>query len=458
MLLLPSSLFGRLVLVLLVGLLLAQLLSILILFQDRGHQMYKAQERYLAQRIVEVVQVLDSFAPSQREQIVTVLNTLRLRVFLSDATSLLGKCVPNKSSSPIWVPVQEILRHHFGADRQLCLTEMEVPPSHSAMVSIGLQTPLHPPFLVNVQLQDGNWVSFEHLHLEHEDFLARPWRLFIMLAVLLIMVLVLSLLAVHWITRPLAILAQAAERLGRNIHHPPLAEQGPTELQRAARAFNTMQTRLTRHLEDRARILIAVSHDLKTPITRLRLRVEQLDDPQLRQSFLKDIEEMQTMTAGTLDFMRGLENQEQVQPLDIYALLESLQADYEDMGQHFQIDGEVPPPCLVRPQSLKRCLVNLLDNAFKYAQQITVILNKSFNKLDIFIIDEGPGIPEAALETVFEPFYRLETSRSRSTGGTGLGLSIARNIARAHGGDIVLRNRPQGGLEAVLSLPCSSSG
>jgi signal transduction histidine kinase len=141
--------------------------------------------------------------------------------------------------------------------------------------------------------------------------------------------------------------------------------------------------------------------------------------------------------------------------LDIRALLESLQADYEDMGQHFSIEGDTPLPYLAHPQSLKRCLVNLIDNAHKYGQEVTVILKNQSDQLQMIVADVGPGIPENALETVFEPFYRLETSRSRATGGTGLGLSIARNIARAHGGNIILYNRSCGGLEAVLSLPKS---
>jgi len=314
---------------------------------------------------------------------------------------------------------------------------------------------LHPPFVAEVQLKDGNWVSFEHVHLAQEN-LATPWRLLISLAILLITVLSLSLLAVRWLTRPLAILADAAEHLGRDIHHSPLQENGPTEVRQAAHAFNTMQTRLRRYLEDRARILIAVSHDLKTPITRLRLRVEQLDVQPLRDSFLKDLDEMQTMTTATLDFMRGLENTESVQPLDIRALLESLQADYEDMGLSVTLEGDTPPPYPARPQSLKRCLVNLIDNAHKYGQRVTVSLKNQSEQLQMIVADKGPGIPEAALETVFEPFYRLETSRSRATGGTGLGLSIARNITRAHGGDIILRNRVGGGLEAIVSLPISA--
>ncbi|MCK5717491.1 MAG: hypothetical protein KAH77_08380, partial [Thiomargarita sp.] len=258
------------------------------------------------------------------------------------------------------------------------------------------------------------------------------------------------------LTQPLAFLAEAAEQLGRDIKHAPLPEKGPREVRRAAYAFNTMQRRLRRYLEDRTRILIAISHDLKTPITRLRLRVEQLDDEKIRASFLKDLDEMQTMTAATLDFMRGLENQEDIQLLDISALLDSLQADYEDMGILVTIQEGAPiPPYPARPLALKRCLVNIIDNAHKYATHIVVTLKTQPKQLHIIITDEGPGIPEEVLGMVFEPFYRVETSRNRATGGTGLGLSIARNIARAHGGDITLRNRHNKGLAVMLSLPLS---
>jgi signal transduction histidine kinase len=434
--------------VLLIGLLLAQLLSTIILFKDRYLQLSKTQEQCLAQRMAQIVQVLESFAPSQRDKIVAILNTRRLQVFLSKATLPPAECVPSNSSS--FAPFLTRMHQHLGNPRALCIAKINVSPTYSFMVNIGLQTPLHPPFVAEVQLKDGNWVGFEHVHLAEEN-IATPWRLLITLAVLLITVVSLSLLAVRWLTRPLAILADAAEHLGRDLHHSPLHENGPTEVQRAAHAFNTMQTRLSRYLEDRARILIAISHDLKTPITRLRLRVEQLDDQQLHDSFLKDLDEMQAMTAATLDFMRGLENTEPLQPLDIRALLESLQGDYEDMGLSVTLEGDAPPPYPARPQSLKRCLVNLIDNAHKYGQRVTVTLENQSEQLQIIVADEGPGIPEAALETVFEPFYRLEMSRSRATGGTGLGLSIARNIARAHGGDIILRNRV--GLEAIVSLP-----
>jgi len=185
----------------------------------------------------------------------------------------------------------------------------------------------------------------------------------------------------------------------------------------------------------------------------MRLRAELLDDPELRGSFLKNLDEMRVMTAAALDFAHGTEEAGPVQPVDVHALLESLEADAEDLGRDIVVRGTASMPYPARPLALKRCLSNLVNNALKYGEKAEIRLHDTVQGLEIRVADDGPGLPEGELEKVFEPFYRLEGSRSRDTGGTGLGLSIARNIARAHGGELVLENRPEGGLEAVLTLP-----
>jgi signal transduction histidine kinase len=266
-------------------------------------------------------------------------------------------------------------------------------------------------------------------------------------------VVALSLVAVRWITRPLSTLAAAAESLGEDINRPPLAERGPTEVRLAARAFNTMQGRLARFINDRTRVLGAMSHDLKTPLTRIRLRAELLDDAEVRGKFLKDVEEMQSMITQALDFMRDATSREPSQPLDVMALLESMQDDYRDAGRPFEVRGATKGAYSGRPLALRRCLANLIDNAIRYGGASSVEVEERPGELAIRVLDDGPGIPEADLERAFEPFFRVEASRSRDTGGTGLGLGIARNIARAHGGDVTLRNRGEGGLEATLTLP-----
>jgi len=309
-------------------------------------------------------------------------------------------------------------------------------------------------FVAQVRLQDGELVTFDAR--QSAQTVAWPYRLLLSLGVLLVAVVAVSLVAVRWATRPLNALADAADGLGGDINRAPMEEEGPVEVVRAARAFNTMQVRLAGYIRDRTRVLAAMSHDLKTPITRLRLRAELLEDPQIRAKFKKDLDEMESMVGATLDFLRGQESGEPAQPVDVMALLESLQADMADMGGTVRIEGGAKAPYPGRPQALKRCLANLLENAVKYGKSAGVVVDDNDSRLAIRIQDEGPGLPQSELEKVFEPFYRVEGSRSRETGGTGLGLTIAKSVAEAHGGSLVLRNRAEGGLEAVLVLPRSA--
>jgi signal transduction histidine kinase len=273
------------------------------------------------------------------------------------------------------------------------------------------------------------------------------------LAVLLAAALGLSYVAVRWVTRPLHQLAVAAERLGRNLNVSPMEETGPLEIRQAASAFNTMQARLTRFVEDRTRMLAAMSHDLKTPLTRMRLRAELLDDDELRERFEADLCEMQAMVQDALDFMRGVHAQAPAQPVDVDAMLVALQADQLAARRSVRIEGRTIGPYVGVESLLRRCLTNLVDNAVSYGGEATVRVDDNAERLILRVLDSGPGIPQDDLERVFEPFLRLEPSRSRTTGGTGLGLTIARDIARVHGGEISLRNRSEGGLEAILTLP-----
>ena len=231
------------------------------------------------------------------------------------------------------------------------------------------------------------------------------------------------------------------------------AARGPLEIRRTAQAFNTMQERLSRYLKSRVTALTAISHDLKTPVNRLRLRAELLEDGEVKGKIVQDLQEMESMILDTLEFMRGGRTVEKPQPVDVNALLESLQADAQDTGARVTVEGAAAGPYVGRPQALKRCLGNLLDNALKYGGSAAMRVDDAPARLIIRVRDQGPGIPEAQLERVFEPFHRLEGSRSRDTGGTGLGLSIARQIAQLHGGTLKLRNLGEGGLEAVLDLP-----
>jgi signal transduction histidine kinase len=284
-----------------------------------------------------------------------------------------------------------------------------------------------------------------------------PRNLFMNMTLLVIVMAIALFVTARSITRPLSELAQAADRVGRDLRQPKLAEKGARELRHAARAFNTMQDRLKRYLDSRSRVLAAMSHDLKTPLTRLRLQVETLvEDPVAQQRIGKQLDEMEGMVHGALALFRGLDDDEAFSEIDVNALLATLQTEFAEMNAPVAIEGHAARPILGKPQALRRCLSNLIGNAVKFGSRALVVVEDGA-ALGIRVQDEGPGIDRDELERVFEPFYRLESSRSRDTGGTGLGLSIARDVIQAHGGSIVLRNLPVRGLEAVVTLPRNPS-
>jgi len=451
---LPQSLFSRMVLILLGGLILVQSISVIFHLRERDRLLFRSNSMESAQRIADTIRLLNSLAPADRHKLVTALDSPTLRISLGTSSS--SQSHQNPDSANQAASFNMLLRDLLGEAQAIeaTVSEMGWPTrqheGNASRLTINIYPQQKTVFNVWTRLQDGTTVSVDAL--PSGGAFPTPPRLLFNLLILFTAVIFLSLLAVRLATRPLNTLASAAEKLGNDINSPPLIETGPTEVRRAAHAFNTMQSRLANYIQERTRILAAMSHDLKTPITRLRLRAELLEDDDLRIKFAKDLEEMESMVATTLDFMRGVDNPEPVHPVDIMALLESLQADAVEMGQEVRLEGIAARPYPCKPAALKRCLGNLIDNAVKYGKSATVIVNDHDKQLQIHILDHGPGIPETELERVFEPFYRLESSRSRDTGGTGLGLGIARNIAQMHGGELTLRNRAGGGLEATLTL------
>jgi signal transduction histidine kinase len=302
-----------------------------------------------------------------------------------------------------------------------------------------------------------------------------PGRIFVELGLLTLALGAVLYLMARTITRPLTDLARAAEAVGRGERHPALRETGARELREATHAFNVMQERLHRYLDSRTHVLAAMSHDLRTPLTRLKLRVESLADDAQRERFGADLDEMIAMVTSALNLFKGLDD-EPPQAVPIGPLLEELKREFAELGAEVEIAGAMGAKGALgaggaadaaraadvgaaadaitraKPKALKRCLTNLVSNAVKYGGRATVAVEDG-SELVIRVVDEGPGIPEDSLERVFEPFVRLETSRNSATGGTGLGLGIARDIAQAHGGSLVLRNRSPRGLEAILTLP-----
>jgi signal transduction histidine kinase len=253
-------------------------------------------------------------------------------------------------------------------------------------------------------------------------------------------------------------LAAAAERLGMDVNSPPLPEQGTAEAVKAARAFNIMAERIRRFVRDRTFLLTAIGHDLRTPITRLKLRAEWMDDEEQQRKMLADLDELEAMVAATLAFGRDDANAEPPTPLDLVELLRTILDEagdaHPDAAEAISFTGPDHQVVRARPVAIKRALTNLVQNAVKYGGGAQVSLAPpQEGAVSVMVEDTGPGIPASELERVFEPFHRLEPSRNRETGGTGLGLPISRNILRAHGGDVVLTNRPGGGIRALVTLP-----
>ena len=255
------------------------------------------------------------------------------------------------------------------------------------------------------------------------------------------------------IAKPMRGLAAAAGRLGRGEAVEDLSDAGPAETRETVRAFNLMRARLDRYVRDRTAMLAAVSHELRTPITSLRLHAEFVEDAETKAKILAALDEMQRMTEDALVFIRDDMQREETRNVDLHALVDSVAADPLDLGHDIAVADSEQVVAACRPASLRRALRNLLDNAAAYGARATVRIERDDAETRIVIEDEGPGVPECDLNRVFEPFVRLESSRSRDTGGSGLGLSIARSIVRGHGGDIVLANRAEGGLRATVALP-----
>lgn len=265
--------------------------------------------------------------------------------------------------------------------------------------------------------------------------------------------------AVRQATRPLARLEQAARLLARDANLArPLPEQGPREVRQAAAAFNAMQRRIAEQMRERLHILAAVSHDLQTPITRMRVRVDLLEDAVARTRLQADLSDMQNLVEEGLAYARTAHAAEELPlAIDLHALLDTLVCDFVDGGHAVRFDADTAPTVVTRPQALRRIVSNLLDNAVKYAGAAQVRMTSDAAAVRIAVLDEGPGIPEARLADMKQPFRRLEDSRSRDTGGSGLGLAIADRLSQAIGAQLHLKNRPGGGLDAQLVVPSAAA-
>ena len=430
----PRSLFGRLTLILFSGLLAAHVLNFSLVIYERERVAKTLLADNLATDITTVVALLERLPPVERGGWLKRLEHENYRYVLE----ALPQAQPlSPADARRWIaPVRRAL----GPDYTITATQQ--PKTAGSL-------PLH----LQLHLKDGTPLTIEL------SSVIKPHSLWVQVvtSVQLVMLVVFTWIAVKLATRPLVNLARAADAMGPDLKGTLLPEEGPQEVTRAAVAFNSMQRRIADYLAERIQILAAVSHDLQTPITRMRLRADLLDDGVLRDKLHGDLNAMQMLVEQGLAYARSAQDVTEAPcRTDLDALLDSLVCDYVDAGHAIGLVGRFGRPLLTRPYTLRRIIVNLADNALKFGKETEIRVDAPApDHVAISVCDRGPGIPENELHAVLQPFYRVEGSRNRESGGTGLGLAIAQQLTVALSGALTLTNREGGGLEARLTLPVS---
>jgi signal transduction histidine kinase len=404
-----------------------------------------AQDRALAERLVSIKRAVANIPdPLERDRAAHALSSSSLEVHWSNISLVLANARLTERAKTTAERLKEFVP-------DLAAESFRIGFADDGAIASGEAEPYRHMLLISMRLPDQSWVNFSTPRLgtvQHFD----PALLALTLCLAVVIVVIAALL-LTWVTRPLRDLAMAAERFSLDGKPEPLLEAGPSEVRRAAHAFNMMRARIQTLVNDRTQALAAVSHDLRTPITRVRLRSELLDDAATRELIDADLVEMESMIDATLEFLKSGESTESRRLLDLSSIAETCVDDAKDAGRDIAFTGSGSLSVEGQHLALKRVVSNLVGNALKYATTVRVVARRDDGMAELAVLDDGPGIPDDRLGNVFDPFVRIETSRSKETGGVGLGLTIARSIARAHHGDVVLSNRPEGGLAATLRLP-----
>lgn len=440
-----ASMQGRVFFVIIGGIVAAALVTAELADLEGRRTFAEVRAAHTADRVEQLVRALEAVPPEIRPTLAATLGRGMSAQFSRPGAPRQGKDAK----------LTDTLVEELGRDRNITATAGSFADCATQVDNDGRSArPAASCQVISLMLRDGTPLRLV-LRPQPEFRWGRPhssrWLLYA-----IVFPLCLGLLAyvvARMATRPLGRLASAATALGRDINQPPLPEGGPSEVRHAAAAFNVMQARIRSYVEERTEMLAAIAHDLQTPVTRLRLRLEKVEDEDLRNKLVADLGAMQDMIREGLDLAMSLDAGGMMQRVDLDSLLSSVCADAVDAGQDVTLHGHTGASIPALPLALQRCLANLIDNAVKYGGYARVTAAREGNRAVIRVTDGGPGIPEAHMDKVFDPYYRVEASRSRETGGTGLGLTIARNIAQRHGGTLVLRNAVSGALECTLTLP-----
>lgn len=424
----PRSLFARVAVIFIVGIAVAQALTFMAIRNEREDAMRELMMSGIEKDIASSIAILDRLPADERAGWLQRLERRNYRFELGGSVS--GPEPASGMSRDFATAIGSALRP---------FEIVRVAQGSSGRNAVRLQ----------VRLSDGASIVVDARRV---GMPVAAWVLWLLLLQLVVLA-VCGWLAVRLVTRPLARLAAAADELGPDLKTQVLDESGPTEVAHAARAFNAMQGRITGYMAERVQILAAISHDLQTPITRMRLRTDLMDNEHDQLKFRQDLDAMNALVREGVTYARTLQGtSEPPCRIDADALFESMVADYGDAGQEVVLEGQIGGTIVTRPNALRRILSNLIDNALKFGSEVRLRVHVDGDRLTLAVIDNGPGIPPEHLESVLKPYYRVESSRNRSTGGTGLGLAIAQQLANAMGAQLKLQNGSEGGLEALLLM------
>ncbi|MGQ9367017.1 ATP-binding protein [Azospirillum sp. ST 5-10] len=440
--LLPDTLVGRAVTIIFIALAASQVISWLVYRASVPDYVGVNGQAVLAERLASIRQSVAAAAREHRQSEAYSLSGRIVRAQWSIAPFVAATSDDDDTLAEFEERLRTLQPELAGVALHAAYAGGKDRPPRNAMEHV---------VLVSSRLEDGSWVNFVIIAPDRWSALSPRF-----IAAALIMsgaTILASVVLARALTRPFQALEQASARLGTDVSAPTLPVHGPREIRHTTEAFNEMQGRIRRLIADRTNMLGAISHDLRNPITTLRLRAEFVQDDELRDRIMADLDEMEAMVSATLAFIRDDRREEESRDADVASIIESVCDTMADTGKDVRFDGILYAPLRCRPLSLRRAVRNVVENAVAYGERAHVVIVDGAAGYRIDVDDDGPGVPEADWEKIFEPFYRRDGSRSRQTGGFGLGLTVARSIVRAHGGDITLANRRAGGLTVTIHLP-----
>lgn len=436
----PTSIAGQFLTLLFASLLVLHLGSIGLYHLGLEAELDVTNEQRLAERLASVKRAIAQEASARREELAHALSGGPLEIHWSER-----RTAPQRTGTAIdFTSLEQKLMAAAPelAENDLSITAASPLPEHASATRF---------LLISMRLGDGTWVDVTATR--NLDPRSGLHSVALSTTIMVLGVIAVAALLIRQLTRSLSALVDAANRLDPNAGGTPVPENGPSEVKALSIAFNDMQRRVKRLVDDRTQTLAAISHDLKTPLTRLRLRSEDIPDRELVQAMAADLAEMEAMLDSTLAFLRGDQIDEETKPIDLGSLLDTITSDLTDLGFDVCLDTTSPVIARGRHLALKRALWNLAENAVKYGNRARISLRERNARAVITIEDDGPGIPASEKEAIFRPFYRIDDSRNRETGGVGLGLSVASAIIQSHGGELTLENRAGGGLNTIVVLP-----